>query len=167
MLLWRPLVLWVTAPPLLRYSCFLWKRLEGCIRTFTSGTLAVSWHSLLWECVCVCVSENTYGKVYMVLTDGSCVGEQHCIAAMGCCHFKWCKGAERKVVTSMCVCVLCVFCVWELSGSLPPVRSLQAQKHHICEVVQGQHKDWDQERCSSCVYVCVCVCVCVHSSLSF
>ena len=122
-------------------------------------------------CVCVCVSENTYGKVYMVLTDGSCVGEQHCIAAMGCCHFKWCKGAERKVVTSMCVCVLCVFCVWELSGSLPPVRSLQAQKHHICEVVQGQHKDWDQERCSSCVYVCVCmcvyVCVCVHSSLSF
>lgn len=33
---------------------------------------------------------------------------------------------------------------------------------NACKVVQGQHKDWDQERCFSCVYVYVCV----YSSLS-
>lgn len=41
------------SPP--RYSCFPRKEIRGSIRTSTSGTLAVPWHSILWE---VCFSER-------------------------------------------------------------------------------------------------------------
>lgn len=52
------------------------KEISGHIRTFTSGTLAVSWHTLLWECVwlCDCLWE---GEQYRVLTDGFCVGDKY------------------------------------------------------------------------------------------
>lgn len=148
--MWRRFVLWLTSALLLRYRYFLWKRLEATRRTFTSATLAVSWHLLLLLCVCACA----YGKVCTVLADGFCVGERHCMAAMGCCQFRLCKGAEKKVVTSRC------FCVWKLSNGLAPVRLLQGQKHQ---------RMWNEDntkariikRCCSCMYgVCICLCVC-------